>query len=68
MSTGHDVQRACYIAIRRKGWLVEVGIMSVWAHHPQRDVRIYAKDFRELVTKVSKQEAEWNNSHARREH
>lgn len=63
----HETQRACYIAIRRKGWMVHVGVTSVWAHHHRRDVRIYGHDFRELLNKVTAQEREWNNAHPQRD-
>jgi len=49
----HTAQRACYMALRRKGWHVEVGILSVSAKRDDIDEKVTARDFRELLDKCA---------------
>jgi hypothetical protein len=49
----HTAQRACYMALRRKGWRVEVGILSVSAKRDDIDEKVTAREFRELLNKCA---------------
>lgn len=54
-------QRACVVALRRRGWLTEMGINRVAAYDVAHDVRLYAADWRELLNKCAEAEATWRD-------
>lgn len=49
----HAAQRACYMALRRKGWRVSPGVLSVTAKRDDIDELVVARDFRELLDKCA---------------
>lgn len=58
----YHAQRACYMGIRRKGWIVQpskIASMYFVAIKPEREESVSAKDFRELLNLVCKRDAEW---------
>lgn len=57
--TSHAAQKACVLALRRRGWVTEMGMTSVTAYDAAHDVKLYAADWRELLNKCAEAERTW---------
>jgi hypothetical protein len=58
----YAAQRACYVALRKKGWAIhpsKIAFAYFVAVKHGREESVSAKDFRELLNLASKRDAEW---------